>query len=282
MRFDTHTHANFRSFEDEGVIKRSLDSSTWMINVGTTLATSKEVVGLAERYDRGVYAAIGLHPGHVYAEAADPNEAQGPIPPQRFELEAFRALAGSKKVVAVGECGLDYYRLPEDLSERTQAVGNQQAELKKQLDFAMQTGLPVTFHCREAYDDMLKILDAYSGIRGVVHSFTGDWEVAKKFLDRGFLLGINGILTFDKSGRLAEVCRKSPLESLVTETDAPYLAPVPMRGKRNEPAYVSHIVAKIAELRGLNLEAAEEELFRNALGFFRIRPDGAVSPRGVE
>lgn len=272
MFFDTHAHANFKSYEggDEAV-KNAVSSNTWLINVGTTLEVSREVVEMAERFPEGVFCAIGLHPGHTYEEVHDRNESLSPIPIQSFDAAGFQnLLSSSKKIVAIGECGLDYYRLKEP--GREAAIARQKREFTAQLEFAVEHDLPLALHCREAYEDMLEILKAYPKATGVVHSFTSDWQTARKFLDLGFALGLNGILTFDRTGRLAEVCEKAPLERIVTETDAPYLAPVPMRGKRNEPVYVSYVAEKIAEIKGLDRAQAEQALFENAMRIFRIKP----------
>lgn len=268
MYFDTHTHANFESYEGDKAVTQALAASTWMINVGTTYETSKEVVDLAEKYERGVYAAVGLHPGHTYEESFDKNERLEPIPLEVFEERRFIELAKSSKVVAIGECGLDYYRLSEE--SRLEAIERQKNEFIKQLRLAKLLGLPLTLHCREAYADMLQILSEFQGVTGVVHSFTDTWDTAKQFLDLGFLLGLNGILTFDKTGKLQEVCEKTPIEKIVTETDAPYLAPVPFRGKRNQPEYVEYVVEKIAEIKGLKKEEAASKLFQNAINMFKI------------
>ena len=176
----------------------------------------------------------------------------------------------TEKVVAVGECGLDYFRLPSD-SDRESVIKKQKEEFVKQLHFAKKHKLPVIIHCRDAYADLLEILKSeYAGLQGVAHSFTDTWEIAKKFLDLGFYIALNGILTFDKTGKLAEVVANTPADRLLTETDAPYLTPPPYRGKRNEPSYVEFVAEKIAEIKGVEKEEVEETTTQNARDLYKI------------
>lgn len=254
MYFDTHCHTNFEDYDAdrEGVIQRAFDQDVWMTNVGTSFATSKDVAVLAGKYASGVYATVGIHPTHD----------------EEFIEDEFAALL-SDKVVAVGEIGLDYFRIaPEDAG----AKAAQKQKFLAQLAFAQQYGLPVVIHCRDAYDDTLEILRAEYQGGGILHSFTGDWEVAKKFLDLGFYVGLNGILLFDKTGRLNEVCQKIPADKLLSETDAPYLTPPPHRGKRNEPAFVRYVVAHMAEIRWIDQDKMAQQTFQNALRAYNIQP----------
>ncbi|MEO8065393.1 MAG: TatD family hydrolase [Candidatus Doudnabacteria bacterium] len=260
--FDTHAHVNLEAFKDDrdDTVKRSLDAQTWMINVGTDSASSKIAVDMADKYPEGVFASVGLHP--TESEIFDDSGYETGL---------------SEKVVAVGECGLDYFRLPEE--GREAAIRKQKTEFVKQLDFAKKHGLPVIIHCRDAYPDLLEILKKeYSGFQGVVHSFTDSWDTARQFLDLGFYIALNGILTFDKTGRLAEVVEKVPFEKLLTETDAPYLTPPPFRGKRNEPSYVQYVAAKIAEIKKMDVEVVGEQTFENARALFKIKKKPTNSP----
>lgn len=271
MLFDTHTHVNFTAFKDDRdeAMQRALESGTWMINVGTQSDTSKAAVDLAAKYPEGVFAAIGLHPVHTWQMMLDEEESHFKSRQEHFDTISYHSMI-TEKVVAVGECGLDYFRLPEDNKE--EAIEKQKEAFVAQINFAKQHDLALIVHCREAYDDVLEILKAeYVGGRGVIHSFTADWETAKKFVDFGFYIGINGILTFDKTGKLAEVVSKMPFDRIVTETDAPYLTPPPFRGKRNEPSYVKYVVEKIAQIRGVNIEEAAESTFNNACKLFKIK-----------
>jgi TatD DNase family protein len=267
MYFDTHTHANFAAFEKEtdAVIKRAFDQDVWMANVGTSFATSRSAAEIAKGYPEGVYATVGLHPGHTWQDMQDADESLHNHK-EAFVKEEYAALL-SDKVVAVGEIGLDYFRLPlEDEASRQL----QKDAFAAQLDFAREYKLPVVIHCRDAYDDCLEILKSEHQGRGIMHSFTGDWPTAKKFLDLGFYVALNGILMFDKSGRLNEVCRNLPSDRILAETDAPYLAPPPYRGKRNEPAYVRYIVDYMAKVRWVDPQEMARQTFQNALSVYGI------------
>lgn len=267
MYFDTHTHATFAAFDNEvdGVIKRAFDQDVWMANVGTSFATSKNAAETAKKYPKGVYATVGLHPGHTWQDMPDPDESVDNHK-ESFVEEEYAALL-SDKVVAVGEIGLDYFRVPlEDVATKQL----QKDAFVAQLVFAKKYELPVVIHCRDAYDDCLEILKAEYKGQGIIHSFTGDWETAKKFLDIGFHVALNGILMFDKTGRLNEVCRNLPSDRILSETDAPYLAPPPHRGKRNEPAYVRYIVDYMAKIRWADPEEMARQTFENALSVYKI------------
>ncbi|MDP4000900.1 MAG: TatD family hydrolase [bacterium] len=278
MFFDSHTHVNFGAFEEdrESVIKRAFDNETWMINVGTQLDTSKSAVELALKHD-GVFAAIGLHPIHTWQQMVDEEESHFKSHQEQFEENEYEKLLNDK-VVAVGETGLDYFRLPE--TNQKTVIRKQKTAFIAQMNFAKKHKLPLVVHCRSlldrqagAYDDVLEVLKAeYLGLPGVIHSFTDTWETAKKFLDFGFYVALNGILTFDKTGKLAEVVKNAPADRLLIETDAPYLTPPPYRGKRNEPFYVKHVAEKIAEIKGESLEKIAEQTFNNAVKLFKIPP----------
>lgn len=267
MYFDTHAHAHFAAYggETEGVIKRALDQDVWMTNVGTSFATSKSAALLAANYKEGVYATVGLHPGHTWQDMKDADE--GPDHHrEEFNEDEYASLL-SDKVVAVGEIGLDYFRLPADDADSKQL---QKDAFIKQLHFAQKYKLPVVIHCRDAYEDTLEILKSEYKGDGILHSFTGDWATAKKFLDYGFYIALNGILMFDKTGKLNETCRNVPADRLLSETDAPYLAPPPFRGKRNEPGYVKYIVDFMAEVRWTDPNEMADQTFKNAIKAYGI------------
>lgn len=267
--FDTHTHVNFSAFKDdrEETIKRALDSGTWLINVGTQVDTSQAAVALADQYPQGVFAAIGLHPVHTWQQMLDEEESHFKSRAESFEEKEYERLL-TNKVVAVGECGLDYFRIPKE-SNKESVISNQKTAFLAQIEFAKKHKRPLIIHCRDAYEDILEILKAeYPGGAGVIHSFTDNWVTAKKFLDIGFYVALNGILTFDKTGKLVEVVEKSPLDRLLTETDAPYLTPPPYRGKRNEPSYVQYVAGKIAEIKQIDLEQVGNQTFENAKKLF--------------
>ena len=231
MLIDTHAHLNFRVFKEDTdeVIRRSLEGGIWMINVGTQYDTSKKAVEIAENYQEGVYAAIGLHPIHSEED---------------FSYEKYKELAKSPKVVAIGEIGLDYK------SEYVLFKEKQKEVFLKQLDLARELNLPVIFHCRFAHEDLIEILNyklktINYKLKGVIHCFAGTWEQAQKYLEMGFYLGFNGII-FKLD--LDEIIKKTPLDRILVETDCPYLTPPQVEG-RNEPLYVKYVAERIAKIK---------------------------------
>ena len=267
--FDCHTHVNFVAFKDDAdaTIKRAQDAGVGMIMVGTQYDTSEDAVRVAEAHD-DVYAAIGLHPIHSTKSYHDEKElgeggkeftSRGEV----FDAARYEALAASPKVVAIGECGLDYYRLEGD----TKKV--QEETFVQQIEMANRLNKPLMLHIRNAYEDSLALLKAHAKVKGDVHFFAGNWDIAKQFLAEGFTLSFTGVLTFARD--YDEVVRNAPLDMLLTETDAPYVAPKPYRGKRNEPAYVVEVAKAIAEIRGEPLERVTEQLAANARRVFSLK-----------
>lgn len=264
--FDAHTHVNFAAFKDDmdAAIRRATDVGVGMNVVGTQYDTSKACVETAEKYD-DVYATIGLHPIHTGKSYHDEKElgeggkaftSRG----EEFDAAKYEALAASPKVIAIGECGLDYFRLEENTKKTQEDAFVQQIELANKL------GKPLMLHIRNAYEDALAVLKAHAKVKGDVHFFAGDWNTAKQFLDFGFTLSFTGVLTFTHDYN--EVVKNAPLDMLLIETDAPYVAPVPYRGKRNEPAYVIEVAKAIARIRGEDEEAVREQLLANAKRIF--------------
>lgn len=284
---DTHTHVNFQAFKKdaEEVIQRALDEGVWMINAGTMFETSRKAVEMAENYSDGVYAAVALHPIHLFEHHVDEEETSFNARGEEFNADSYKDLVlRSAKVVAIGEFGLDYYHMPK--GEDPEKVKKIQKQVMLQhLILAKAVHKPVMIHCRptpgtmDAYEDILKILDSTpspgEGRGGErlpfeIHCFTGDWPIAQEFVKRGGYIALNGIVTFDRTGRSEEVVKNLPLESMILETDAPYLTPEPHRGKRNEPAYVKHVAEKIAEIKGASIEEVENITTINARELFRI------------
>ncbi len=266
--FDAHCHVNFVAYADdrEAVIMRAREAGVGMNVVGTQFDTSKAAVALAEKYDN-VYATIGLHPVHTTKSYHDVKElgdggkeftSRG----EQFDISNYDKLGRNSKVIAVGECGLDYYRADESTKDLQKKAFVQQIELANML------GKPLMLHIRNAYDDALEILKAHAKVKGDVHFFAGDWDTAKKFLDFGFTLSFTGVITFTHD--YDEVVKNTPLGMLLSETDAPYVIPAPHRGKRNEPAYVELVVRKIAEIRGEDFEKVREQIMANCVGVFGI------------
>ena len=275
MLIDTHTHVNFRAFRDDAddAIRRALDAGVWLVNVGTQFETSRRAVEMAENYSEGVYAAVGLHPIHLFSHHVDEEETSFQTAGEEFNADSYRELIlRSTKVTAIGEFGLDYYRMPP--GEDPERIKTVQREVAKQhIILAKSVDKPLMLHVRpsigtmDAYEDLLEVLD---DMPGVIHSFTGSWEIAKKFIDRGFHIGMNGIITFDKTGRSEEVVKNTPLDRIVLETDAPYLTPVPHRGKRNEPSYVKFVAVRIAEIKGISIEEVDSVTTQNSRRLFQI------------
>jgi TatD DNase family protein len=246
-----------------------------MVNVGTQTNTSKSAVELAQKYPEGVFAAIGLHPVHAYKQELDEEESHFMTRAESFDETIYESML-TDKVVGIGECGLDYFRLPPN-EDPDKIKKLQKKEFIKQLNFAQKHGLPVVIHCRDAYSDLIDILKhEYKDLPGVAHSFTDTWDTAKKFLDLGFYVALNGILTFDKTGKLAEVVEQSPFDRLLLETDAPYLTPPPYRGKRNEPSYVQYVAARIAEIKKMSTEEVGKQTFENACELFNIKKEQTI------
>lgn len=247
-----------------------------MITVGTKARTSRDAVALAEKHE-GVWAAVGLHPGHLHAYPLDVEEEIIPKP-EDFDATIYRELAKSPKAVAIGECGLDYYRIDEK-SDRGEIKRKQEEVFRAHLDLADELNLPVIIHCRDAHMDVQTILQEYLvngklSCRGVIHCFTGTKSEALAYLPLGFLISFTGILTFpprkNQEETLAEVVRALPLDRLMVETDAPYLAPIPFRGKQNEPIYVRYVAEKIAEIKDIFFNTVAAQTSENARKLFKI------------
>ncbi len=260
--FDIHAHVNFPDFDKDRdeVIKRALDAGVWMINVGTDYESSKKAVEIAEKYQEGVYASVGLHPN-------DANLAVSP--PSGGETAKLRELARHPKVVAIGECGLDFKSQKSNLKSQIELF-------KKQIELAVEMDKPLMIHCREAHDDLINILTIYYSLlstrhNGNIHFFSGTWEQAQKYFNLGFTISFAGVITFQTTydvGRITDIVSQAPLDKIMIETDAPFVAPVPYRGKRNEPLYVRKIAKKMAEIRGLSYEETAKITTGNALRFF--------------
>lgn len=267
--FDAHTHVNFVAYKDdtEETIKRAADAGVGMNTVGTQFDTSRAAVELAQKYDN-VWATIGLHPIHTSKSYHDEKElgaggkeftSRG----ERFDMSAYEELGKDPKVIAIGECGLDYFRIDESTKDV------QIESFVAQIELANQLGKPLMLHIRNAYEDALEVLKSHAKVRGDVHFFAGNWEIARKFLDLGFTLSFTGVVTFTHD--YDEVVKNAPLDMILSETDAPYITPVPYRGKRNEPAYVEYVVKKLAEIRGEDEGKFGAQLLENAARVFGVR-----------
>ncbi len=260
MFIDTHAHLDTNEYKNDltaTLMRAKAAGVERIINVGVDVATSKKSWELARKYPE-IYATVGLHP----ESALDLNiETQG-------DLIYFTQ---QDKVVAIGEIGLDYYYLKRSSQYAHYPKREQQIFCFEQmLDLTMETQLPAIIHSRESDNDILAILKGYSGIRGVFHCFSGNYDLACKVLDLGFALSFTGNITFKKNTTAEEVIKKVPLGSIMIETDCPYLSPEPYRGRRNEPTYVVEVARKIAEIKGLSLAQVEAETTKKAKKLFGI------------
>lgn len=285
---DTHAHVNFREFQDSAneVIDRALKNDVAMINVGTNYKTSAKSVQLAEETGDGMWSAIGLHPIHLAKDVTESARFDGKeyafkTKAERFDKRPYFELAKSKKVIAVGESGLDYFHLDDfKAPDMTAAefVELQKETLYEILGFAREIKRPHIFHCRDAYDDFATLVEEFDHnetgvtekVHGVVHCFTGTMEQAETILALGLSIGFTGIVTFPNAKNLQEIARAVPLDRILIETDCPFLAPQPVRGKRNEPMYVKFVAEKIAELKGVTFEEVAAQTTKNAQALFRL------------
>ena len=262
------------------VIERTLDKGVFMITVGTQKDTSRKGLEVAERYE-GVWAAIGLHPNHTVEqsfwdddELAPEDQATPKIKTRAelFDYELFKEMAAHPKCVAIGETGLDWYRIPDD-ANLEQIKDRQREAARAHFDLATEMDLPVIIHSRDAYEEQVGIIREYVDAgklprRGVMHCFTGTLEEAQAYIDLGFYISFSGIVTFSKE--LQEVARAVPMDRILVETDSPYLTPNPHRGKRNEPHYVLHVAEKIAGLRGVSVEEVADATVKNTKNLFKL------------
>ena len=263
--FDTHAHLDFPDFESDlpQVIERAQAAGiVKMISIGTDLDSSLRAIKLAERFPC-VFAAVGWHPGHVTAAPAEVRPA-------------LRELAKHPKVVAIGETGLDYYRLPSTQNNGTtgddERYKRRQAELfQQQLEVAAEAGLNCVIHQRgDCFNDTLALLSPFAGsVRGVFHCFAGDAEMMHRVLALDSITSFTGIVTFKNAQSVRDTVAATPLGQFMLETDCPYLAPVPYRGKRCEPAYVKEIAETVAKAKGCSLEELSAATCGTAEGFFR-------------
>lgn len=273
MIIDTHSHVQFKAFEQDAdlVTQRTLAENIWMINVGTQYETSKNAVEIAQHYSEGVYAAIGLHPMYAAGEfiklKTDPNESEFLTKEHVFEKGKYKqlALTGGNKVLAIGEIGLDYYYKPKSNIKLAQFKEKQKHIFSEQLELAKELDLPVILHCRMAHDDVIGILKSQKVI-GVIHCFTGTLEQARKYINMGFYIGLNGIIF---KLNLDEVIREISLQNILVETDCPYLTPLPETG-RNEPIFIKHTIQKIANIKRVSFDEVVKKTTQNTRKLFCV------------
>ena len=278
MLIDTHCHVQFNAFKDDydAVIKKCLAQGMSLNLVGTQKDTSRWAVEMAEKYDN-VYASIGTHPIHLHPTHVDEEETHFMSREEAFDWDYYAALAKSKKVIGVGECGLDLWHVPKDTAV-SEVLAKQKEVFLQHYNFAREHDLVLVVHCREAHEEMISLMSNISGLmRGVIHCFTANWDRAQAYLQMGFYLGFTGVVTFPPKKTnpqpqlwLNEVVEKIPLDRIVVETDSPYLAPQKYRGERAEPWMVEEVVKRFAEVRGLSFEEMERQIEENTRRLFNI------------
>jgi TatD DNase family protein len=260
---DTHAHLDFSDFDAdrESIIKKCVETGVGIINPGTDFGTSKRAVELAE-HNENVYAAVGLHPENIRHSFS---KEENPDLEEDFDMDRYIGLSKSKKVVAIGETGLDFWNQPKGVEKRKIFQAEQEKIFLKQIDLAEQLDLPMIIHCRNSFDKVWEILKE-SKARGVIHCFTGNREQAQKFLDLGFFLGINGII-FKLD--LRQVIENCPMERILLETDCPFLSPEGFE-KRNSPLSLEIIAAEIGKIKGVPIEEVKQVTEANAKKLFAI------------
>lgn len=311
MMIDTHAHAHFNAYKDDmdKVIKRSLEKGAVINLVGTQSDTSRRAVEVAEKYV-GVYASVGLHPEHLFSKRVDEEETSFISREEQFDYEYYKKLSKHPKVIAIGECGLDFYRIPEGVS-KAEMLPRQKEVFLQHIKLAKEVNLPLVIHCREAHEELFETLRSIviptakkeslaqlpvhsndvqrslvaarlarddnktQELTGTMHCYTSNWANAEQYLAMGFYFGFTGVITFPplKSNPqaqidLLEVVKRLPLDKILLETDCPYLAPIPYRGKRGEPWMIEETAKKIAEIRGLTFDEVIEATTKNALRLF--------------
>lgn len=254
MIFETHGHYDDEKFDNdrEALFQEFREKNIrFVMNIGANMPTSMASVELAEKYDF-IYAAVGTHPNDV-----------GEMTEQ--DIETYREMASYEKVKAIGEIGLDYYY--DDVPKEVQIHWFQ-----RQLLLASEVNLPVVIHSRDAAKDTLDIMKEMQGklSGGVIHCFSYSTEIAMEYIKMGYYIGVGGVVTFNNGRKLKEVVEAVPLDRIVLETDSPYLAPVPFRGKRNSALYIPYIVNEIAALKGISEEEVYDAAFANSLKLYRM------------
>lgn len=283
--FDVHTHLNFSAYEKDlgEVLSRCRQNKIWLVDVGSQKDTSLKAVEIAEQEKTGIFSSVGLHPVHTFESFHDQNEIGGDKSfvsrGEKFDYDFYKNLAKNPKVVAIGECGLDYYHLPEESLKKIE-----KETFISQIELAAEVKKPLMIHCRnsqnqsDAFSDLIQILESRRSLlknpAGIIHFFSGNLGDAKKLLDLDFYFSFGGAVTYAsrKTGKngYEEALKFLPVERILSETDAPYVAPNSCRGKRNEPLFMIESIKKIAELKNISFEELKERLVKNAFAVFRL------------
>ena len=252
MLFDTHAHLNDPAFDEdrEALLLGLKDKGVeFVMNVGCCLESSRDCIAMAEKYPF-VYASVGSHPD----SAAEVNDDV---------LEQYRQMAKHPKVKAIGEIGLDYYY--EDPPREIQKKA-----FRMQMELVRETGLPAIIHERDAHDDGMRMVKEFKDVTGVFHCYSGSAEMARQLVNMGWYIGFTGVLTFKNARKAVETAQQIPLDRIVLETDCPFMAPEPFRGKRNDPGYLFRMVEKLAQLRGITVEEVHAATMENAKRLYRL------------
>lgn len=252
MLFDTHAHLNDPAFDNdrEEILLGLKDKGVeYVMNVGCCLESSKDCIAMAEKYPF-VYASVGSHP-----DSAD--EVDDTV------LEEYCRMAQHPKVKAIGEIGADYYYedIPRDIQLKAFAM---------QMELARELNMPVIIHEREAHDDGMRIVKQFKGVTGVFHCYSGSAEMARQLVNMGWYIGFTGVLTFKNARKAVETASRIPLDRIVLETDCPFMAPEPFRGKRNDPGYLYRMAERLAELRNISVEEVHAITTQNAKQLYRL------------
>ncbi len=253
MFIDSHCHLNFPEFQKDfdSVLKLMTDNQvSHALCISVNLRDFPEVLAIAEK-NSNIFASVGIHPDY---------ENENP-----FTVEELVTLADHPKIIAIGETGLDYFRLTGDLEWQRQ-------RFRKHIQSAIESNRPLVIHTRSSAEDTLKIMreEQASKVGGVMHCFTESMDVALQAIDLGFYISFSGIVTFKNAIQLKEVAKQVPINRILIETDSPYLAPVPFRGKTNQPAYVRHVAQALADLRGISLEEVANNTTKNFFELFKL------------
>lgn len=279
MLIDTHCHLNFKAFKDDAdeVIRRTLDQNVWMVLVGVEAVTSRRALDLVRKYEKGVYASVGLHPIHLEKIETSEDDYSFTTRGEDFNYEFYENLARLPGVVAIGETGLDYYHIDREgdvaaIRQKQQTVFLEHLKLARALD------LPVVIHSRDAREDTLRLIKEFRKEYkdelpdgrpwGVAHCFTGTEDLAWEYFGAGLLVSFTGLITFNRGWD--NLIRKLPLDKFLVETDSPFMTPAPFRGERNEPSNVKLVAQRIAEIKGLSLDKIAEISTNNARRLFKI------------
>ena len=252
MLFDTHAHLNDPAFDpdrEELMAGLAAKGIGYVMNAGCSLESSRDIIQMAEQYP-WLYGSVGSHPD----SADEVNEEV---------IEAYRQMAKHEKVKAIGEIGLDYYY--EDIPREIQKNA-----FRMQMALANELDMPVIIHEREAHDDGMRIVKEFPKVKGVFHCYSGSAEMARQLVNMGWYIGFTGVLTFKNARKAVETAASIPLDRIVLETDCPFMAPEPFRGKRNDPGYLYRMAEKLAELRGISVEEVHEITMENAKRLYRL------------